>query len=211
MTVHAPAERPRILAELTERPGQTAYEVAAQLGYAKPDSMAVADVVYRMWRRGVLVHGTAFRPHIGRKARIFYVAPPGTPPLAETPEQAARRRAKDRRDKANERARAAERAGRPRSDHRTTTKTSLGPASDEAACRTADPDLFFGPDGERAADHDRRVAQAKAVCFSCPIRRRCLEVAQANRETFGVWGGVDFELRRPSQATRPDVAASSRA
>jgi WhiB family redox-sensing transcriptional regulator len=210
MTVHAAAERPRILAELAERPGQTAYEVAAQLGYGKPDSMAVADVVYRMWRRGALVHGTVFRPHLGREARIFYVAPPGTPPVPETTEQAERRRARDRADKARSRGRGAERAGRPRSDHRLAVRADLGLAVHAAACKT-NPEPFFGPDGELAADRRRRVAKAQAVCFTCPIRVRCLAVAEANGERFGVWGGVDFELRRTSQATRPDVAASSRA
>jgi WhiB family redox-sensing transcriptional regulator len=85
----------------------------------------------------------------------------------------------------------------------------MGPAINAAACRT-DPDLFFGPEHETPTARGRRVAKAQKVCFSCPIRRRCLEVAEANGERFGVWGAVDFE-RRTSQTARPDVAASSRA
>ena len=55
MTVHAPAERPRIFAELARRPGQTAYEVAAALGYGKPASRRVASIIKRMHQDGVLV------------------------------------------------------------------------------------------------------------------------------------------------------------
>ena len=38
MTARAAADRPRILAHLAENPGQTAYEVAAALGYGKPQT-----------------------------------------------------------------------------------------------------------------------------------------------------------------------------
>jgi WhiB family redox-sensing transcriptional regulator len=208
MTAHAP-ERPRILAELTERPGQTAFEVAAALGFGRQDSQRVARIVTRMWQHGDLAAGTTFRPRQGRNARIFAVALPGTPvpPRLETADQVAHRRELNRRQKARSRA-----AQRPRTDHRITTKAELGPAAANAACRTADPELFFGPDGEGTAERRRRVPKAQAVCFTCPIRVRCLEIAEANRERFGVWGGVDFQDHRATQeATRPDVAASSRA
>jgi WhiB family redox-sensing transcriptional regulator len=216
MTVHAPAERPRILAEIAGRPGRTAYEVAAALGYGKPGSRRIERIVRQLWDSGALVAGSAFRPALGREARIYYIAPPGTRPrlTAETPEQAERRRASARASKARSRARNAERIGKPRRDYRTTTKTGLGRQVQVAACRTADPDLFFGPVGEAPESRGRRVAQARAVCFSCPIRLACLEVARANREVYGVWGGVDFEterVQRSTKATRSDVAASGRA
>jgi WhiB family transcriptional regulator, redox-sensing transcriptional regulator len=220
MTVHAPAERPRILAELAERPGRTAYEVAAALGYGKPDSRRINEIVRRLWNDGALVAGTAFRPALGRQARIYYIAPPGTRPrlTAETREQAERRRASNRASKARTRARAAGKPVRPRGvPHLTVLKTaaaSLGRDSERAACRDAGPDLFFGPGSEWPKARAARVAQARAYCFACPIRLACLEVARANRETYGVWGAVDFETergQRSRQATRPDVAASSRA
>lgn len=87
MTVRAAAVRPRILAELAERPGQTAYEIAAALGYGKPDSNRVAKIVTRLWERGDLAAGTVFRPLQGRPVRSFAVALAGTPPRPrrETP------------------------------------------------------------------------------------------------------------------------------
>ena len=209
MTVSAPAERPRILAELAERPGRTAYEVADALGYGKPGSRRIAEIVRQLWHSGALVAGSAFRPALGREARIYYIAPAGTRPrlTVETPEQAERRRARDRVNKARSRARGAPHLTVP-------AAASIARDSERAACRDADPDLFFGPGSEWPKARAARVAKARAYCFACPIRLACLEVARANQETYGVWGGIDFETerdQRSTQATRPDVAASSRA
>jgi hypothetical protein len=51
----------------------------------------------------------------------------------------------------------------------------------DAACRGC-TDVMFGSD----------VAAAQAVCGTCAVSARCLDVAIANREQFGVWGGVLF-------------------
>ena len=63
-----------------------------------------------------------------------------------------------------------------------------------AACRTADPELFFpisaaGPAAEQ-------VARAKAVCARCRVRRDCLAFALATRQVHGVWGGTSPEERQ---------------
>ena len=70
-----------------------------------------------------------------------------------------------------------------------------------AACREADPDLFFpvslaGPGRDEAC-------RAKAICAACQVRRQCLQFALATRQTHGVWGGTTEEERRlrvPGQA-----------
>jgi WhiB family redox-sensing transcriptional regulator len=39
--------------------------------------------------------------------------------------------------------------------------------------------------------------KAKNMCFSCPVRKNCLQWALEHREIWGIWGGKDeIELRR---------------
>lgn len=63
-----------------------------------------------------------------------------------------------------------------------------------AACRTADPDLFFpiGKTGPAIGE----IQRAKAVCAGCPARERCLTFALDTRQDFGIWGGLDEDERR---------------
>jgi WhiB family redox-sensing transcriptional regulator len=65
-----------------------------------------------------------------------------------------------------------------------------------AACRDADPELFFpistsGP-GRRQAE------QAKRVCGTCPAQPECLAWALDHGVTDGVWGGTTADQRRAS-------------
>jgi WhiB family transcriptional regulator, redox-sensing transcriptional regulator len=61
-----------------------------------------------------------------------------------------------------------------------------------AACREADPDLFFGSskDAERGA---------LAICEICTVAAECLEHALDARERFGVWGGKTEKERKRLQ------------
>jgi WhiB family transcriptional regulator, redox-sensing transcriptional regulator len=61
----------------------------------------------------------------------------------------------------------------------------------EAACRDADPDLFF-PDSEVLA----QVKTAKLICRGCPVRLTCLSWALASGQEAGVWGGLTEGERR---------------
>ncbi len=63
-----------------------------------------------------------------------------------------------------------------------------------AACRTADPEVFFPVSSVGPARQD--IAQAKAVCGSCRVRRQCLQFALATHQMYGVWGGTTEEERR---------------
>jgi WhiB family redox-sensing transcriptional regulator len=65
-----------------------------------------------------------------------------------------------------------------------------------AACRTADPEMFF-PVSSVGPGHDE-TARAKEVCAACLVRRQCLQFALATRQAHGVWGGTTEEERRLS-------------
>jgi WhiB family transcriptional regulator, redox-sensing transcriptional regulator len=63
-----------------------------------------------------------------------------------------------------------------------------------AACRSADPELFFPISATGAGLAD--TARAKAVCASCRVRKPCLDYAIGTRQVHGVWGGTSEEERR---------------
>jgi WhiB family redox-sensing transcriptional regulator len=63
-----------------------------------------------------------------------------------------------------------------------------------AACRTADPEMFF-PVSTVGPGQDE-VTRAKEVCAACLVRRQCLQFALATRQAHGVWGGTTEEERR---------------
>lgn len=60
---------------------------------------------------------------------------------------------------------------------------------DNAACK-GQTHLFFAPHNERPRARDRRVTAAVALCKTCPLATACAEYAQANKEEYGIWGGV---------------------
>ena len=70
-----------------------------------------------------------------------------------------------------------------------------------SACREADPDLFFHPEGERGPSRSSREAAAKQVCAACPVLRQCRAHALAVREPYGVWGGLSEDDREAIYAT----------
>jgi WhiB family redox-sensing transcriptional regulator len=82
---------------------------------------------------------------------------------------------------------------------------------ESAACRAADPELFYpvSATGPGAAD----AARAKAVCAGCQVRRQCLQFALATRQLHGVWGGTTEQERqlRFRGAVRRGERAAARA
>jgi WhiB family transcriptional regulator, redox-sensing transcriptional regulator len=74
-----------------------------------------------------------------------------------------------------------------------------------AACREADPDLFF-PVGTTGAAL-RQIEAAKAVCRTCPSLDPCLEFALSTGQDAGVWGATSEEERRAIRRTRRRAAA----
>ncbi len=65
----------------------------------------------------------------------------------------------------------------------------------QSACRTADPSLFFHPEGERGPARSGRENAAKLVCATCPVLEACRAHALAVREPYGVWGGMSEDDR----------------
>ena len=111
----------------------------------------------------------------------------------QTPEQAERRRARDRVNKARARLRAKgldpdEVPGPSLAFRRVVLPVSRAPKSgwqDRAACRTSPPEWFD-------AESDEDAARALAVCADCEVREECFLAAAADRAESGVWGGVDL-------------------
>jgi WhiB family redox-sensing transcriptional regulator len=94
---------------------------------------------------------------------------------------------------------------------------SRGQWRSAAACRSADPDLFFpisdsGPALEQAA-------KAKAICATCGVRRECLAFALQTGQVHGIWGGTSEheratarqrgDLPRRAAATLPGLGGAS--
>jgi WhiB family transcriptional regulator, redox-sensing transcriptional regulator len=71
---------------------------------------------------------------------------------------------------------------------------------DRAACRDADPELFFPIGNAGPALH--QVDQAKQVCARCTVRTPCLEWALASGQEAGVWGGTSDDERRALRRMR---------
>ena len=76
-----------------------------------------------------------------------------------------------------------------------------------AACREADPDLFF-PVGTTGAAV-RQIEAAKAVCRTCPSLDACLEFALTTGQDAGVWGATSEEERRAIRRARRRRAAAA--
>jgi WhiB family transcriptional regulator, redox-sensing transcriptional regulator len=64
----------------------------------------------------------------------------------------------------------------------------------DAACRDADPELFF-PDGDIRSAR-AHVKTAKLICRGCPVSATCLTWALTNGQEAGIWGGLTEDERR---------------
>jgi WhiB family redox-sensing transcriptional regulator len=68
------------------------------------------------------------------------------------------------------------------------------PRWDGAKCRAHDPELWFH-DTETNRDAKKWTAKAIDICGGCDLRQQCRDWALANREPFGVFGGLTAEER----------------
>lgn len=65
----------------------------------------------------------------------------------------------------------------------------------QAVCPQTDYELFYPEKGGS-------TTTAKKICRVCPVKAECLEVALANGERHGVWGGMSDRERRALVARR---------
>lgn len=77
---------------------------------------------------------------------------------------------------------------------------------DHAACKGADPNLFFPGRGDWMA-----IRVAKQICAGCDVRAECLEEAIINNEREGIFGGTTVLQRRKIRRLRTDLPRSPRA
>jgi WhiB family transcriptional regulator, redox-sensing transcriptional regulator len=75
----------------------------------------------------------------------------------------------------------------------------------EAACLSADPDLFFPI--STTGPSEKQIARAKRICAGCAVRRECLEFALAHDQMYGIWGGTTPDDRRRDRRRRRRRAA----
>jgi WhiB family redox-sensing transcriptional regulator len=178
-----------VLAHLAEHPGLTATELCRAFGLRA----SLYRQLGRLEQMALVVGVPVWNPGQGRQVTRWRVAPPGTvppPPAAPDPEAYRRRLERDRKSQAARRARARELAAVIGTD-----APSLRDLLGAAACRSADPGLFFGPDAEFVTARRDRVAQARAICAGCPVRDACLAYALDTGQ-YGIWGGADEDERR---------------
>lgn len=67
-----------------------------------------------------------------------------------------------------------------------------------AACKGADPGLFFLDVGQSAT-------RAQKLCARCPVRDACLDYALTNDIRHGIWGGIPEGARRRHHHRRSTV------
>jgi WhiB family redox-sensing transcriptional regulator len=73
-----------------------------------------------------------------------------------------------------------------------TTATESRTWASRSACQTADPDLFF----PSRSTSKERIAEAKAICVSCPVREACLREALRANDQVAICGGLTPQERK---------------
>jgi len=197
--VSAAALGPRqaaVLEHLREHPGLTAGELGRFFGLRHYP----LELLRRLEGKARAVGVTAWEPGQGRRVTRWHAAPPGTvppPPPGADPRAGRRKQERDRLSQRARRARARGLAVQPGMEAPSLRSAPAGaPDLPGAACRTADPELFFAPEAEFVSARRRREAAAKAICAGCPARAACLAWALDTRQAFGIWGGAGEDERR---------------
>lgn len=80
---------------------------------------------------------------------------------------------------------------------------------ERAACRDADPELFFPASEDYTSRvNARHLVEAGRVCAGCPVRRDCLAYAVDSGQRHGIWAGLSplelAAIRRARHQGVPD-------
>ncbi|MFL1429794.1 MULTISPECIES: WhiB family transcriptional regulator [unclassified Nocardiopsis] len=79
-------------------------------------------------------------------------------------------------------------------------------AADTPCADPVNTALFFEPDtsasnrGETKTAKKLRIRSARVLCAGCPARELCLELADRERPTVGIWGGLTADELRYRRA-----------
>ncbi|MFI0416752.1 WhiB family transcriptional regulator [Spongiactinospora sp. 9N601] len=80
----------------------------------------------------------------------------------------------------------------------------MGSWIEHAACRDADPELFF-PIG--SIPSPEQLKAARRICADCPVHGPCLRFAVESGQSGGIWAGTTERERR---AMREEVLHGAR-
>lgn len=66
----------------------------------------------------------------------------------------------------------------------------------QARCRGMPIEVFFIASTRQGALRSAHATDARRICLSCSVRRRCLAYALEVEEAHGIWGGTTPAERR---------------
>ena len=67
---------------------------------------------------------------------------------------------------------------------------------ERAGCRGLPSDLFFlDCERDEYASYKRKLSHTQDICAKCEVVKECFNHALSIDESYGVWGGVDFQVR----------------
>jgi|GEM_PF-1357916 len=90
------------------------------------------------------------------------------------------------------------------------TETAHGDWRNNAACKRADPELFF-PIGETSPSDRDQIQRAKSFCVNCLAVNQCLTYALETNQDSGVWGGMTANERRAAKTRQRIQRARAKA
>ena len=70
-----------------------------------------------------------------------------------------------------------------------------------ASCKGQPPELWFA-DNYNSLQGREATRIAKKICSVCPVKKKCLQLANDSGEAFGIWGGLTPKERGFKRMTK---------